>query len=437
MDLLKGSVKTIFFKYLGAAFGSALISSIYSLVDMAMVGQYHGPNGTAAMSVVMPIYNIIFSLGLFSGIGGSVLYGEAKGRKSGAENEFFSTALWCTVFFAVLAWIAIFALEEPLLRLFGADEVLLPLTKKYLLPVKFAVPVFIFNQMLAAFLRNDGAPVLATAAVLSGGIFNIFGDYFFVFTLDTGIFGAGLATAIGAGITLLLLLTHFLSRKNSLKVTRIRAAGTKIKQLAATGFSTFFVDLAMGILTMLFNRQIMRYLGRDALSVYGVIMMISQFVQCCAYSVGQAAQPVLSINYGAGQRDRIKNTLKYALIVVFFFGAVWTALTLAMPNVFVRIFMTPTEEVLRIAPAAVRCYGISFLLLPFNIFSTYYFQSVMRAKTAIAVSVARGLAVSGALIYVLPLIATSAIWWAMPTTEILIAAAAALFIVRYTKTGSV
>ena len=436
MDLLKGSVKTIFFKYLGAAFGSALISSIYSLVDMAMVGQYHGPNGTAAMSVVMPIYNIIFSLGLFSGIGGSVLYGEAKGRKSGAENEFFSTALWCTVFFAVLAWIAIFALEEPLLRLFGADEVLLPLTIKYLLPVKFAVPVFIFNQMLAAFLRNDGAPVLATAAVLSGGIFNIFGDYFFVFTLDTGIFGAGLATAIGAGITLLLLLTHFLSRKNSLKVTRIRAAGTKIKQLAATGFSTFFVDLAMGILTMLFNRQIMRYLGRDALSVYGVIMMISQFVQCCAYSVGQAAQPVLSINYGAGQRDRINTTLKYALIVVFFFGAVWTALTLAMPNVFVRIFMTPTEEVLRIAPAAVRCYGISFLLLPFNIFSTYYFQSVMRAKTAIAVSVARGLAVSGALIYVLPLIAASAIWWAMPTTEILIAAAA-LFIVRYTKTGSV
>ena len=401
-----------------------------------MVGQYHGPNGTAAMSVVMPIYNIIFSLGLFSGIGGSVLYGEAKGRKSGAENEFFSTALWCTVFFAVLAWIAIFALEEPLLRLFGTDEVLLPLTKKYLLPVKFAVPVFIFNQMLAAFLRNDGAPVLATAAVLSGGIFNIFGDYFFVFTLDTGIFGAGLATAIGAGITLLLLLTHFLSRKNSLKVTRIRAAGTKIKQLAATGFSTFFVDLAMGILTMLFNRQIMRYLGRDALSVYGVIMMISQFVQCCAYSVGQAAQPVLSINYGAGQRDRINTTLKYALIVVFFFGAVWTALTLAMPNVFVRIFMTPTEEVLRIAPAAVRCYGISFLLLPFNIFSTYYFQSVMRAKTAIAVSVARGLAVSGALIYVLPLIAASAIWWAMPTTEILIAAAA-LFIVRYTKTGSV
>ena len=111
MDLLKGSVKTIFFKYLGAAFGSALISSIYSLVDMAMVGQYHGPNGTAAMSVVMPIYNIIFSLGLFSGIGGSVLYGEAKGRKSGAENEFFSTALWCTVFFAVLAIVKLLALE--------------------------------------------------------------------------------------------------------------------------------------------------------------------------------------------------------------------------------------------------------------------------------------------------------------------------------------
>ena len=69
MNLLTGKIKPLYLKYLGAAFGSACISSVYGLVDMAMVGQYHGPSGTAAMSVVMPIFNIIYSLGLFMGIG--------------------------------------------------------------------------------------------------------------------------------------------------------------------------------------------------------------------------------------------------------------------------------------------------------------------------------------------------------------------------------
>ena len=77
MDLLKGNVRQIYFRYLGAAFGSALISSIYGLVDSAMVGQYQGPEGTAALAIVAPVWNIIYSLGLLTGIGGSVLLSAA------------------------------------------------------------------------------------------------------------------------------------------------------------------------------------------------------------------------------------------------------------------------------------------------------------------------------------------------------------------------
>ena len=68
MDFLNGKIKTIYFKYLSAAFGSALITSIYSIEDMAMVGQYHGPEGSAALAVVAPVWNIIYSFGLLMGI---------------------------------------------------------------------------------------------------------------------------------------------------------------------------------------------------------------------------------------------------------------------------------------------------------------------------------------------------------------------------------
>ena len=87
MDMLSGNVRRIYLKYLTAAFGSALISSIYGIVDMAMVGQYQGPNGTAALAVVAPIWNVIYSLGLLTGIGGSVLLGSAKGRGETKEQN--------------------------------------------------------------------------------------------------------------------------------------------------------------------------------------------------------------------------------------------------------------------------------------------------------------------------------------------------------------
>lgn len=435
MDLLHGNVKTIYFRYLSAAFGSALISSIYGIVDMAMVGQYQGPEGTAALAVVAPIWNIIYSLGLLMGIGGCVLLSTARGKGEPQEGQaYFSAALLGTIVLAALSWLAVACFDTPLLRLFGAEETLLPLAKAYLLPIKFAVPLFLFNQMLAAFLRNDGAPALATAAVLSGGLFNVFGDYFFVFSCNMGIFGAGLATAIGAAITFAVMLGHFFTKRNTLRLVRPTALPRKLRQIVITGFSTFFIDVAMGILTMLFNRQIVAYLGTDALSVYGVVVNISTIVQCCAYSVGQAAQPILSLNFGARNGTRIRQTLRYALYTVAFFSLVWTVLICAVPNGFIRIFMAPTPHIYEIAPFILRSYGISFLLLPLNIFSTYYFQALLKPLASFGVSVARGLVISGVLIYALPaLLGADALWFAMPVTEVLVAVAVAALMLRYTR----
>lgn len=439
MDFLNGNIKKLYFKYLAAAFGSTLISSIYSTVDMAMVGQYHGPEGTAALAVVAPIWNIIYSLGLLMGIGGSVLFSTIRGKgdtQTRQSNEYFTVSVIGSAVLSAAAWIVIALFDRELLLLFGADESTLALAREYVQPIKFVIPCFLFTQMLAAYLRNDKNPTLATAGVLVGGIFNIFGDYFFVFTCDMGAFGAGLATAIGSVISVLVMLSHFFTRKNSLRLVRPTRLPDKVRRITVTGFSTFFIDIAMGILTILFNRQIMAYLDTNALSVYGVIVNVSTFVQCCAYSVGQASQPIFSSNFGAGNKDRIRRTLRCALGTTAFFGVVWVALCLTIPNQFIRIFMTPTQEVLQIAPTIIRCYGLSFLLLPFNIFSTYYFQAIMKPAYAFTVSVSRGLIISGILIFLLPAAAgANTLWFAMPLTELLVAVYVAVMIMRSTKTN--
>lgn len=434
MNFLKDRIRPIYFKYLTAAFGSALISSIYGVVDAAMVGQYQGPSGTAALAVVAPVWNIIYSLGLLTGIGGSVLFSTMRGESSENEkksNEYFTAAVIGTAMLALLTWAAVIFFDRQLLTLFGAEETLLPFARAYMLPIKFVVPSFLLTQMIAAFLRNDGAPTLATKAVLFGGIFNVFGDYFFVFTLDMGIMGAGIATAMGSVFSLIVMLTHFFKKENTLHLVKPTGLLKKLGAIGATGFSTFFIDVAMGILTIIFNRQILSYLGTDALSVYGIIINISTFVQCCAYSIGQASQPIISVNYGAGERRRIGETLKYALGTAAVFGVVWMLAAELVPNAFVRIFMTPTDGILRIAPQIIRRYGLSFILLPFNIFSTYYFQAMLKPSTAFAVSVGRGAIISGALIYLLPAVAgADSIWFAMPITELVVAIFVALMMQR-------
>ncbi len=424
-DLTQGSIKKHYIKYLGASLGSALISCVYGLIDAAVVGQYQGPSGSAALSIVMPIWTIIYSLGLLVGIGGSINYAYYRSQsKADKANAYFTLSLIMTTLIASICWAGIIIFEDQLLTLFGADEALLPLCKRYLAPIKFVIPAYPFTQFLSAFLRNDSSPALATFAVLFGGVFNVIGDIFFVFDfgLGLGIFGAGLATAIGVIMTNLIMLLHFVSKKNTLRLTRIYGQIHKAALVSVNGFSSFFSDIAMGIIAMLFNRQIMHYHGADALAVYGVIVQVSSIIQCTTYGIGQASQPILSQNYGIGRWDRIGKAQKYALFTVTVFGILSSALTIAFPNTFVRIFMSPTDAVLKIAPGIIRIYALSYLLLPLNIYAGYYFQSVMKSKCALICSVMRGMVICSALIFILPAaFGGQTVWFVMPITELVTA----------------
>ena len=153
MDFLTDRIKPIYFKYLSASFGTAMIASIYSIVDVAMVGQYQGPEGTAALAVVAPAWNIIYSLGLLMGAGGSVLFSIRRGGETGdgSENQYFSAALIGAVVLAVPAWVGIIFFDRPILTFFGADSSLLVLAQAYMRPIKYVFPLYLFNQVVAAF----------------------------------------------------------------------------------------------------------------------------------------------------------------------------------------------------------------------------------------------------------------------------------------------
>ena len=137
------------------------------------------------------------------------------------------------------------------------------------------------------------------------------------------------------------------------------------------------------------------------------------------------------MNFGAGKGGRIRETLRLALGTIAFFGLFWTALSMACPNLYIRIFMAPTQEILEMTPAIIRTYALSFLLLPVNFFSTYYFQSVLQTKISLLVSLMRGIVISGIMVIILPMIWNpGAIWYSMVITETIVA----VYVVNKMKT---
>ena len=186
-----------------------------------------------------PVWNIIYSFGLLMGIGGSVIFSTIRGRVRGQEkesNEYFTASVTGSVILAAIIWMLIIFFDRELLTMFGAKDNTLTLGLEYVAPIKYAIPLFLFNQMLAAYLRNDKNPALATGTVLAGGIFNVFGDYFFVFTCDMGACGAGLATAIGSTITFVVMLAHFFTKRNTLKLVKPTRLPKKLKEISVTVF---------------------------------------------------------------------------------------------------------------------------------------------------------------------------------------------------------
>ena len=435
MDLLNGKIKPMYFKYLIAASGSAIIGAFFGMIDAMAVGKYHGPVGNAALAVFSPFWSIIYSLGFLAGIGGSVLFANHRGKKDErTAQEYFTLSIIYGLLLSAIAILGISIFQDQLFRFFGADDELLPLAKLYMKPILYAIPSCIFSNILSAYLRNDNNPNLAVAAVIIGGIINCVGDALCVFVFDMGIFGAALSTAIGQFISVLIMMIHFLRKKNTLRFVKPTNVFKKLGKISAAGFSTAIGDLALGIICILFNRQIMAHLDANALAVYGVTTQVTSFAQGIAYGAGQAAQPIISQNHGAKQYSRIKECLKYGVYTSLAMGVFWVALTLIFPNAIMNFFTTPTSAVEKIAPAIIRSFGLSYILLPFNVFTTYYFQSIMKSPLSVISSVARGIVISGATILLFPIIfGADSIWYAMLVTEILVAVYGVCFMIRCTK----
>ena len=422
MDLVKDDLGKVFRKYLFSSMGSSVIMSIYLFVDAVIVGQAAGPAGAATMAVMNPAYGVLIFLSLVCGIGGSVLMSASWGEGDREEgNRFFTCGVILMAVVTVAIWLILLLFHEPLFRLFGADDEILATTMTYAWWIIGFTPLIMLSVFLACYVRNDGAPGLAMLAVLVGGTFNMVADWAFVFPVGMGISGAGLATVIANGIQIAILSTHFFSKKNNMRLVKDCGFFRRVPKVISVGFGAGMLDLANVILFTLMNQQVMRFGGATYLALFSAASTLSTFFQSIFAGVGQALQPMVSVNYGAKEMGRVRGILSRSVLVAGILGVVFSLFGILLPETVVKITMDATPEIVELAHTAVRPYSVIFLFMALNVVATYYLQSTLQDKKATAISLLRGLVVSGVMIFLLPaIVGAEGVWWAMPVAEFLV-----------------
>ncbi len=433
-SLTTESVSKLFFRYLLPAIMGTMVTSIYVLADTIIIGKGIGIDAMAALNIVLPLFNVFFGNGLLFGVGGSVLMSIARGRGDTKAGECYFTvstilnALTCLLYTVVL-WIFM----EPIAVFLGATDVTMPYVLEYAPYVIAGLSVFAFSTFLQTFVRNDGAPKLAMTAVVTGGILNVFLDILFVYPLDMGMAGASIASVIGSGITVAILLLHFKSKTCGLHFSLQRFSFSYVKNIFTNGFTSFLVEITSGIVMFVFNLQILKYVGDAGISMYGVICNTSIIVVCLCNGINQAAQPIISTNHGAGLYDRIEKVRSLGLKTSVAICSIPAILGLLVPNMFTYIFMNPNEEILTLSPVAIRTYFIGFFVMGVNMFIVGYFQSTVQPALSLLLCLLRGCALSILFVIILaPIFGIVGIWASVPLGEFI-----TLFIASYLlkKTG--
>lgn len=432
MDFITSNIRQLYRKFLVASMTSALAMTIYSFVDAVAVGQAEGPIGPAAMAIINPVYGVFMFLSVLCGIGGSVMMNNAKGEGNEEKgNAYFSASLVLVGVFTFAVWMGFILFRVPILTLFGADAALMPKLMEYAQWIIYPMPLFVLTPFLAAFVRNDGAPNRAMAAVIIGGGMNIFGDWFFVFPMGMGMSGAGLATALGTLVQDIILCSHFFTKHCRLRIAKPYNMGKALKKILGIGFGSSMLELGTVLLAIIVNNQIMRYGDTNDLAVYGMVATIANLFLALFSGVGQAIQPIVSANYGAQQHSRIRQVWKMSLLTVGAMGVVFTLIGELFPNQLTAVFMDVTPEVLSVAPGIIRPYFTAFLFMGINILSTYHLQSTIQGKLANAIALMRGVIISGALLFILPLVLDIlGVWLAIPIAEMIVVVIALRFVRR-------
>ena len=413
MDYLSDPIEKLYQKLLPSAIGSMLTATVASLIDTVVLSHYLGPVMLSSVSICMPIYMVLNALALLIVSGGATLCATYLGKNDQQEsNRYFTVSAYSVIFIGLLLTIAGNLFPEELITLLGANESVWQSTLDYAkVLMKFMVPLMLYCLMLF-FVRFDSDPGLALSATGICAVTNLILDILFVGPLNMGASGAALATCLAYTIATVVGFTHFLKKKNSLRLIKGSVTLNRLRRILAAGLPLSFSQFGMALTTSVFNVQIMRIAGELYVTVYAIITQLAMCALAFYEGIPQAAQPILAANFGAGDRLRVEKALRMGVLLELIFTGACLILYCMGAKMISSFFSITEGELLDICMEGIRIFALSLPLTGLNMLGMYYLQSRECVLPSAVISLLNGTVLMIACLLILSAcFGKDGIWW--------------------------
>lgn len=406
--------------------------SCYILADTFFVAKGTGSLGLAALNIAIPAYNLMNGLGLMVGVGGATHYSlcRAQGDAAEADRTFTHTLLLGLCIALLFVLTGTFGVV-PLSRLLGANAETLDMTAVYLRLLLCFAPFFVTNNIMIAFVRNDGEPSRAMAGMIAGSLFNIVFDWVFIFPCGLGMFGAALATGASPLVSLLVLSGHLRRPSRGFHLRRERLRPRLLPRICAPGLSSLVSELASGITLLLINLVLLRIAGNTAVAAYGVIANLALVESAIFTGLSTGVQPLISRSAEADRRRLLRWTVTTALVI----SALMYVLVFVFAFPITAVFNSEHDPALAAcAVPGLRIYFAGFLAACINIIAAAYFSAAGQASRGFIISLVRSIiAIPPVLFALSALLGVTGVWLTFPAVEALACVLSLLFILRSPK----
>ena len=382
---------------------SMLVTSVYNMADTFFVSKL-GTSASGAVGIVFSVMAIIQAVGFTFGMGSGSWISRLLGAKEEEKSkEVAATGFYSAIFFGiVIAIVGEWKMDE-VMRILGASETILPFARDYAKYILLAAPIMGSSFVLNNILRSEGHAKFAMIGITTGGILNILLDPIFIFVFGMGIKGAAVATALSQLISFLILLSYFLMNKTTTKlgIHRLSKNPGVYYQILKNGLPSLSRQGLASIASILLNQQAMVY-GDAAVAAMAIVSKIFMMIFSVMIGFGQGYQPVVGFNYGAGNMERVKASLKFTLRVGIIGMSSAGVLLYFVASWLMRLFIPDDQAVIEIGTMALRAQAISMPLIPIGTVSNMTYQAVGKAWRATIMSSMRQGIFFIPLIFVLP-----------------------------------
>lgn len=350
VDLGKENINKLLISFAIPCVISMLINSVYNIVDQIFIGKGVGTLGNAATNVIFPLVIIFNAVAGLIGNGAaanlSLKLGEGKKEEGG---KIVGSAVTVSIIFSIILSVIAYFFLPKLVYMFGCTENVYQYAVDYGKIIILGAPFMIIYSALSQLIRADGSPKYSMVLLVVGAILNIILDPIFIFTFNMGVKGGAIATVIGQIVSFAMAILY-LKKVKSVKLEKESFKVDKsITRTLGLGLSSFITQSTVLALFVFMNNMMTKYgaltkYGADIpLSVYGVISKINSLYISTILGISIGAQPIIGFNYGAGNYERVKETLRKVLTINLVVGLIFNIIFYLFPKEIVSIFITNSD----------------------------------------------------------------------------------------------